>query len=122
MSRKIEDLTPDCQEKYRQFESDMNREGIPYIVTCTRRTRAEQANLFAQGRTKPGPIVTWTLNSKHFTGTAFDFVIMANGKPDWMMHHRDMWDRAVEIGKDAGFRQVVGKDGKVKEFAHFEIA
>lgn len=30
------------------------------------RTPARQAELYAQGRTKPGNIVTWTLKSNHF--------------------------------------------------------
>lgn len=30
------------------------------------RTKKRQAELYAQGRTKPGKIVTWTLNSNHF--------------------------------------------------------
>jgi peptidoglycan L-alanyl-D-glutamate endopeptidase CwlK len=30
------------------------------------RTEARQRDLFAQGRTKPGPVVTWTLKSNHF--------------------------------------------------------
>lgn len=30
------------------------------------RTPARQKELYAQGRTRPGPKVTWTLNSNHF--------------------------------------------------------
>lgn len=32
------------------------------------RTLARQRQLYAQGRTAPGPIVTWTMNSNHFAG------------------------------------------------------
>lgn len=39
-----------------------------------RRTEADQARLYAQGRTAPGPIVTWTMNSNHLTGRATDVV------------------------------------------------
>jgi peptidoglycan L-alanyl-D-glutamate endopeptidase CwlK len=38
---------------------------IDFRVICGVRTRAEQAALYAQGRTLPGKIVTWTLNSRH---------------------------------------------------------
>lgn len=43
------------------------------------RTPERQAELYAQGRTKPGNIVTWTLNSRHFVqpdgfGHAVDLV------------------------------------------------
>lgn len=37
-----------------------------FSVTCGIRSREEQRKLYAQGRTKPGDIVTWTLNSRHF--------------------------------------------------------
>jgi peptidoglycan L-alanyl-D-glutamate endopeptidase CwlK len=30
------------------------------------RTKLRQAELYAQGRTKPGEVVTWTMNSRHF--------------------------------------------------------
>jgi peptidoglycan L-alanyl-D-glutamate endopeptidase CwlK len=38
---------------------------VDFTVICGVRTDAEQAALYAQGRTKPGPKVTWTLNSNH---------------------------------------------------------
>jgi len=36
-----------------------------FAVICGVRTLSEQKELYAQGRTKPGNIVTWTLNSRH---------------------------------------------------------
>lgn len=36
-----------------------------FTVLCGVRTLAEQKELYAQGRTKPGQIVTWTLKSRH---------------------------------------------------------
>jgi peptidoglycan LD-endopeptidase CwlK len=36
-----------------------------FRVDCGVRTLAEQKALYAQGRTKPGKIVTWTLKSRH---------------------------------------------------------
>lgn len=48
--------------------------GVPVRVTQGRRTVEEQAALFAQGRTAPGKVVTWTMQSKHLTGRAVDFV------------------------------------------------
>ena len=120
--RNPSDLTPEMQEKYKLFESGCKLYGIEYILTCTRRSQAEQEALYEQGRSKPGPIVTWTLKSKHLTGEAFDFVIMVNGKPDWNMDHKDQWDKAVEIGKSLGFSQVLDNHGRVLEFAHLQIA
>lgn len=38
------------------------------------RTLERQRELYAQGRTKPGKIVTWTMQSKHIDGLAVDLV------------------------------------------------
>lgn len=121
MSRAIEDLSPTMEPLCRKWMEAMDNLGIQYIITCTSRTQDEQERLYAQGRTRPGPKVTWTLNSKHLTGDAFDFVIMWNGKPDWKMTKAAQWDLAVGIGKELGLSQVIGKDGKVKEFAHLQL-
>jgi len=43
------------------------------------RTRARQMELYAQGRTAPGPVVTWTTNSLHLDGLAAD--VRLNGEP-----------------------------------------
>ena len=47
------------------------------------RTKERQAQLYSQGRTKPGPIVTWTMESKHIDGKAVDVVQLKNGTIDW---------------------------------------
>lgn len=120
-SRKPEDLSPEMYEKYVEWDRQMKAEVIDYILTCTSRTQAEQNALYLQGRGNPGKIVTWTLNSKHISGNAFDFCIMNNGRCDWGMVLRDNWNKAVEIGKSLGMSQVVDKNGKVKEFAHLQI-
>lgn len=43
------------------------------------RSQARQDDLFAQGRTAPGPVVTWTTRSLHTIGAAAD--IYVNGAP-----------------------------------------
>ena len=121
-SRKIEDCIDELQEKYRLFESGCKLYGVDYVVTCTKRTPGEQAELYAQGRTKPGKIRTWTLKSKHLTGEAFDFVIMVHGKPDWNMDYPDLWEKAIEIAKSVGLRQIIGENGKPLEYAHLQVA
>ena len=47
---------------------------LPFDVIVVEgvRTKQRQRDLFAQGRTKPGKIVTWTLMSKHIDGLAVD--------------------------------------------------
>ena len=43
-------------------------------ISSGARTQDEQNKLYEQGRTTPGNIVTWTRNSKHIGGNAFDLV------------------------------------------------
>lgn len=42
---------------------------IDFMVTEGVRSQARQLDLYAQGRTRPGKIVTWTKNSRHFKST-----------------------------------------------------
>lgn len=58
------------------------------------RTKERQADLYAQGRTKPGKVITWTMKSKHLEGKAVDVVLLRNGKIHW----EDPSD-FVELGK-----------------------
>lgn len=56
-----------------------------FAITCGVRTLTEQAALYAQGRTKPGPIVTWTMNSRHIPGVdGFGYAVDLVPSPvDW---------------------------------------
>lgn len=56
---------------------------VDFMVTEGLRTIARQRELYAQGRTKPGPKVTWTLHSKHLEGSAVDLAPVIGGKVDW---------------------------------------
>lgn len=56
---------------------------VDFGVTAGNRTQAEQDELYAQGRTKPGQKVTWTRNSRHIDGYAVDLLPYLNGKAEW---------------------------------------
>jgi peptidoglycan L-alanyl-D-glutamate endopeptidase CwlK len=91
-SRKISDLDPRLQPIAEKFAAAMAEAGVPFIFTRTRCTQAEQDELYAQGRTKPGRKVTWTRKSKHIDGLAFDIAICKAGIPSW--------DVKVDVDKD----------------------
>lgn len=88
-----------------------------------KRTVKEQIEMYAQGRTKKGRIVTWTLKSYHKTGRAFDIFAYVDGRASWDMEHLEPIARHLQkIAKDRyninlewGF-DLWGKDG-----AHFQI-
>lgn len=47
---------------------------VDFIVIEGVRTVARQQQLYAQGRTEPGNVVTWTMKSKHIDGNAVDLL------------------------------------------------
>ena len=129
MSRKKEDLSAEMYLICNSWCERMRTELIDFIITCTSRLKQEQLELYKKGRKLENGVwfvvdkkkcVTWTLESKHLTGDAFDFVIMFAGKPDWNMEHKDLWSKAVEIGKLLGLKQAVNKKGQVMEYAHLQ--
>lgn len=56
---------------------------VDFAVIEGLRTPARQKELYAKGRTAPGPVVTWTLKSKHIDGLAVDLVPVVDGKLCW---------------------------------------
>lgn len=93
--------------------------GVHPFITQTLRTFAESDALYAQGRTKPGSIVTKAKagQSLHNYALALDFVIQRNGKEDWTVD-KD-WMTVVNIFKKHGWSW--GGDWKsFKDYPHLE--
>ncbi len=95
--------------------------GIDLLVTCTYRSLSEQAALYAQGRTKPGPIVTRAQpgQSAHNFGLAVDVVPLRNGKPVWDAAD-PVWDAVGECGMAAGLEWLGVPGSSFPETAHFQ--
>jgi peptidoglycan L-alanyl-D-glutamate endopeptidase CwlK len=92
------------------------------------RTFAEQDALYAQGRTKPGDIVTKAKGgqSNHNYGFAVDIVLIIGGKTaswdtakDWDDDKKSDWMECVEIFKLHGWSWG-GDWKKFKDLPHFE--
>lgn len=128
-SRNPNDLHPQLQPIYKQFADEMEAADIDYILTCTYRSGDEQNRLFAQGRTRPGAIVTraragqsahnFTVNGKP-AAKAFDIVIMVNGKPEWTGKHPN-WKKAGEIGMRLGLNWYGRPGAPFREMPHFQL-
>lgn len=91
--------------------------GADVAVVSARRTQAEQDRLYAQGRTTPGKIVTWTRTSAHLTGAAVDLAFRVNGRvdygvPEWW------WDALGYLGGLVGLRRPAASKG---DLGHFEL-
>lgn len=94
--------------------------GVHPFITETLRTFKESDDLYAQGRTKPGQIVTNAKggSSYHNYGMAIDFVNQVHGLPKWIVDEN--WMKVVGAFKKHGF--VWGGDFKsIKDSPHFEM-
>ena len=73
-SRAIDDLRPDVAANCRTLVELCRAQGLNMLITQTLRDNEYQATLYAQGRTKPGSIVTNSPTTTfHGAGLAFDF-------------------------------------------------
>lgn len=68
-------LHPELLARLQRVMERMKAEGFDVEIAEGFRTPERQAALFAQGRTAPGPVVTWTRDSQHTQGLAADVVI-----------------------------------------------
>lgn len=66
-------LEPDVQDPAQRLLADANRAGVRLGVAETRRRQERQEMIFQKGRSRPGPVATWTLTSDHTPGRAVDF-------------------------------------------------
>lgn len=134
-SRKIEDLHPQVQKLCKEFLAQCEAEGIEVLITSTYRDHESQAELYAQGRTKPGSVVT---NAKpgqswHNWRVAFDIVPLRHGKPVWgtagngidsnptddNTDDLELWQRIGKIGTSVGL-EWAGDWKTFREFPHFQ--
>ncbi|OMD55437.1 MULTISPECIES: M15 family metallopeptidase [Paenibacillus] len=104
---------------------------IPILITQGLRTIAEQDALYAQGRTKPGAIVTNARGgySYHNFGLAVDFaLLLPNGSSvSWDMcrdgnnNQIADWQEVVKEAKGLGF-EWGGDWTSFKDYPHFQMA
>lgn len=128
-SRKIEDLHHNLQPICREFMQKVLDAGVDIIITCTYRSNEEQNELYAQGRTKSGLIVTrarggqsahnFTIDGKP-AAKAFDIVPMIGGKPIWSVGHK-AWTIAGKIGMELGLNWYGAPGSSFVEFPHFQL-
>jgi len=101
--RAIDTLDASFQKRVRGWLNEMVASRITPLIYCGRRTMEEQAMLYAQGRTRPGKIITQAKpgQSYHNYGLAFDWVPLRVGKGDLLDTN---WDdeTAFRLGEHVG--------------------
>lgn len=127
-SRSLDDLHPLLKPKAESFFVRCKETGFDAFPTCTYRSNTEQDDNYAQGRTKPGKIITnaragqskhnYTMNGKP-AAMAFDFAIKGKDGLNWDTSSHE-WTQAIRIGKELGLTS--GADFKtLKDYAHMEL-
>lgn len=110
--RDVNVLHPILQGKITQLLNLCKKNGITIAIGECVRTVSEQDSLYAQGRTKPGNIVTnakgSTYSSMHQWGVAFDFYLKmdvdGDGKTedDAYNNSTKLFNKVGELGKSIG--------------------
>lgn len=108
---------------------------VDFMVIEGVRTLARQKELYAQGRTKPGKVVTWTLKSNHFVNPRTGYghaVDLCPAPVDWsdskkfnaiakaMFMAADKLDIPIRWGKDWDRDGNYGERGET-DSPHFEL-
>ncbi|WP_147112270.1 M15 family metallopeptidase, partial [Tateyamaria sp. syn59] len=118
-------LHPAIRDSVAAIQEKLNAEDIPFRVFEAFRTPHRQANLFAQGRTKPGNIVTWVgpWGSIHQYGLAVDFVLFENGKWSWddSGAKAKWWSRMHEVAAEHNMTPLFNKNNQLIEKPHVQL-
>lgn len=120
--QRLAKLHPIFAARVRGLLDAMESDGINILVTQGLRTREEQDALYAQGRTKPGPIVTNARGgqSQHNYGLAVDLcpddLLQAGLQLDWNASH-PAWKKLLATAPRFGLAE--GDSWSFKDTPHF---
>jgi hypothetical protein len=103
--RALDLVAPELRARLERVIDRMESEfGYKVEVVETYRSQARQNALFAQGRTEPGQVVTWTRASNHTTGRAADLVI------DGSYDDPVAYERLMRVAREEGLRTLGPRD------------
>lgn len=115
--RDLAELKPVAEKACRLLFQECAKAGIDNIfITETYRSQERQQYLYAQGRTRPGPVVTWTLNSNHKSRLAWDIAV----GPPHSLYDTSILNRVGAIARRLGITWG-GDWSKNIDRPHFEI-
>jgi len=121
---RLASVHPQLARKIRQMADILAVDRPPVTLRVTQgfRTHQQQAQLYAQGRTLPGKIVTNAApgHGWHEFGLAVDVVPFGlDGQPDWNTSH-PIWQRLVQLGTSLGL--VEGAQFRsFPDYPHFQL-
>lgn len=115
-NKDIESLQPIAQKACKFFLDECKNRNIPIFITETHRSQARQNYLYEQGRTRPGKVITWTRNSNHTSGYAWDIAV----SPPNELYDSNIIAKAGAVAKELGIEW--GGTWKEKDTPHFQIS
>ena len=125
-SRSLEDLAAPVKSAALAMLARCRAAGLEVLIYCTLRSNDEQAALYAQGRTKPGPVLTnagpgRSMHNPDGQGRAwaFDAVPLVSGKAAW--DDVVMVTKMGEIGEACGLEWAGSWRGPLRERVHFQM-
>ncbi len=104
----LDHLHPVFRARVKQLLERLEAENLPFRLFEGFRSPSRQQYLYAQGRSRPGNIVTnagpWS--SFHQYGVAADFVLFENGQWSWDDGgaKRKWWERLHAMGRELGLK------------------
>lgn len=101
MSKSLDDLDPIFKARVAMFTATLDKEGIRYTISETRRSYIEQREAFRKGHSKRDGL---KLISMHQAGLAVDVVpLNSRGEPTWdYIAFADAYKKIAKIGRDMG--------------------
>lgn len=120
-SRKIDDLATAAKIRALDFVHECKKAEIDLLVTCTYRDAEAQDEIYAHGRTAPGPRRTNARGGQSFHQyrVALDVVPLVHGKPVWNTAD-PIWARVGAIGEACGL-EWAARWKRNREYAHFQF-
>ena len=114
--RDINSLQPLAKKACTLFLATCAERGIEIFLTECYRSQGRQDYLYEQGRTRPGKIVTWTRNSNHKGGMAWDIACKAPND----LYDKKIIAKAGAVAKELGIEW--GGTWTTPDTPHFQIS
>ncbi|WP_139491804.1 M15 family metallopeptidase [Brevibacillus dissolubilis] len=118
---RLKGLHPKIRQAAQELIRRAHAQGIFVLITQGLRSMDQQAEIYAQGRTKPGRIVSYAKPgySYHNYGLAIDYCLLDDcGKAVWTVNHE--WRVVGSIAKTLGF-EWGGEWSDFKDYPHLQM-